>query len=245
MPNANSPLGNHLSQLKLDEKRERSKKRRFRNRLTLGISLLLIALYSIDLGFDRRSENFARTPNTLNVQKDLLRAAENIEVVFYDQQGHRNLFLTASSAEFGAPHAMEIPDDIVESITPTLDEEEYVFHDERPDAGINHLLLKPVRIFSYKNQQLSATLESNFAFINTLENEIHLSGNIKATNLVNNSQMKTESLSMNTESRHLYGDKLVTIDFNNAHTQAIGVQGYQLDGRWQLLSNVRTTLEIK
>jgi len=245
MPKERTNSNNHLSQLQLNEKLQRSRKRRFRNRLTLGISLVLIGLYSLDLGFDRRSETFARTPNALNIEKDLLRAAKNIEVKFFDQEGKKNMLLIATSAEFGAPHAMTIPDSISDAINLSENDEDYLFQDEASASSINHLLLKPVRILSYKEDQLNTVLESNFAFINALENEVHLSGNVSANNMQRNSVMKTEDLIINTESRHIYGDKLVTIELNNALTQAVGVQGSQLDGRWQLLSKVKTTLKMK
>lgn len=227
------------------QKKIRSRRRRIRNSLTFALSLFLIAIYSIDLGFNRRSENFARTQTALREQKDLLRAAEDIQVVFYDEQGQKSLTMNAKNAEFGAPHAMNTPSLLQESISKDPLDDDFLSHDEEPVSGMNHLLMNPVQLQSFKEQQLTATMRADFAFMDALENELHLAGSVQAQNRVQGSTLNTDSLSMNTESRQVFGNQPVELTFKNAKTNATGVQGSQLDGRWQLLSKVKTTLEIE
>ena len=244
MATRNSHNDTKLRLEKAAQKKIRSRRRRIRNSLTLALSLFLIAIYSIDLGFDRRSENFARTQAALREQKDLLRAAEDIRVVFFDEKGDKTLTLDAKKAEFGAPHAMNMPEVLMESASQDPLNDDFHLEDNRPTSGLNHLLMNPVRLVSFNGQEISAIMRADFAFMDALENEIHLAGSVIAENRIQDSILNTESLSMNTKSRQVFGNQPVDLIFKNAKTNAVGVQGSQLDGRWQLLSKVRTTLEI-
>lgn len=231
------------------KKKQRSLRRRIRNSLTVAISLALILLYTVDLGFDRRSDNFARTQSALNEQKDLLRAAEKIHIVFYDEAGHKHLSVHSDSATFGAIHAMNIPAPLRENIQLNsfgfngLDDDSLEDNSD-PTAGMNHLLLNPVTVTSFQELESSATVRADFAFMNALEQEIHLAGKVTAHNIRENSRLTTNSLSMNTESRHIFGNQPVNLVFKNAQTTAVGIDGSQLDGRWQLLSKVKTILSF-
>ncbi len=244
MTNDNVPTEHSITPQQLARKL-RSRRRRLRNRLTLGFSLVLIALYSIDLGFDRRSENFARTSSHLRAQEDLLRAAEGIEVVFFNREGEKHLSLEAPNAEFGAAHAMDIPETLALEINGDNHEHDNAFQHDEPTSGLNHLLLTPIIIRSFDKDLTTATLNANVAFMNAIEQEIHLAGDVVAHNTKQDSLLRTNSLSMHTESRQIFGNQPVELIFSNARTQAIGIQGHQLDGRWRLLSKVKTTLEIK
>ncbi len=257
---------NFLTEAQAAKKRSRRFRRRLRNRLALAISIGLIISYSFDIGLDRSSESFDNSNSRGLANSDPLRQATNLQVTTYGEDGQRQLSVITDSAKFGNVYSLSMPDRIKDAVVPAAienDDDGMEFSDieqveaEPPstalyDSGgitVSPLLqssfatLEPVSVFAFDGDNITATLSANNALLDGMEETLWLDGAVTANNLIDNSTMATEQISMHTKTRQFAGSEPVTLNFENSVTRAVGIQGTFVDRRWSLLSSVNTVID--
>ena len=252
-----------ISEARAARRRQRRFRRRLRNRIALAISILLIMTYTFDLGLDRRSENLNSNRDGNLTSTELVRQASQLEVSTYDQSGQRQLVLRADGARLGSIDGLDIPESIRDEITPSaagdttdfsdFDQAELEVSSSRasnkenitvaPLDDSSFVTLNPVSVLAYEGQNLTATLSARNALLDGVEETLWLDGEVIARNLIDQSTMKTEQISMRTKTRQFSGAAPVTLDFENSSTRAVGIQGTLVDRKWTLLSSVKTVIQ--
>ena len=109
--------------------------------------------------------------------------------------------------------------------------------------GLNNLvLLKPIEVHGFEGNEAVSLLTAKNALLDGLSETLFLEGGIVGRNLLDRSSIETEQLSMHTKTRQISSSSKVRLSYENSSTSATGIQGTLVDGRWSLLSSVRTTL---
>ena len=269
-PTADEGNQDFLSAIALKEKALRSRRRRFRNRVALIFSIALIAIYTVDLGWDRRSISLSTDASSNARSTNLLRSATDLRIAVFNEQGIKTLSISSESAQFGRRNELPLPESIgailetadsvnEDALSNSAEEEPFA---EIPESnaelavkqqfsplgssgaqGNNYVLLKPIHITSHEDHTIVSTLNANNAVLDGVNEALLLEGNVLGHNLREQSSVITSQLSMHTNTRQIEGAEDVLLTFGNSKTRATGIHGTLVDGRWKLLSDVKTTLQ--
>jgi len=118
-------------------------------------------------------------------------------------------------------------------------------HDNKNHNILSQLLLQPVTLISHKKNKPSTTLTANYAFIDKQGHMLHFNNDVRIENTPADSWLSTDNLSLNTLDNQIYGSQPVTLKLGNTLTHALGIEGSQLEGKWRLLSSVKTSIAIQ
>ena len=89
-----------------------------------------------------------------------------------------------------------------------------------------------------------AELNANEAYLNSSSNHIELLGGVRVIDAVNDSLLLTEKLLLDTIQKQAFSRQTVKILSPDSSTTALGIQGNLTDQRWQLLSDVQSTITV-
>lgn len=270
----NAESGDFIESANWRQQVDRRKRRRRRNRVALATSIVIIGIYTLDLGWDRRSITLSTDDEPRDNNRNLKRSASNLQISIYSEQGSKQLSLKAKEAHFGDHKQLDLPPLIQHAILNELGEsldpadlasiegqedfeepgitlsmfEEFRQTDSREEPEIepgSYVLLKPIHVTSYEKNALVATLDAENAVLDGVNDTLMLEGKVNGFNEREDSRLQTEHLSMNTLTRQVSGAGEVQLNFGNSETRAVGIQGTLVDGSWNLLSKVSTVLHPK
>jgi len=201
--------------------------RRKINTYAAAVSVALIAIYVVGLGFGGSRGNFNNTANGLSRQAD--RSASGLHIQQFENNGELSHELRSPQADyFKTQH-------IGEQSEPDNEEFSVLFESETTQS-ITQLQQPQVTLYdTHGSTHISADLAM---LVDT--QLIELKENVHVFESASQHLLTTSNLRIDLGLKQIFTEQPLTITSPYSYTTATGLQGNLSDRRWQLLSEVRS-----
>lgn len=197
----------------------RTRRKRTRNIATLAISIVIIAYYVIGISQNQFLPKGSQALDKKNVTPDS--TSTGVVIKRFNADGELHYMMNTHQADFFAAKK-----------TNQLSSQEQ-----------DHLRLLEPQIIAYKKGKPNTSIAANLAYLSNNGDIAELVGNVKVNESASQTEIETQSLTLNVDSHQALSQSPITIKTPTSTTHATGFQGNLTDQRWRLLSEVKSVVQ--
>jgi lipopolysaccharide export system protein LptC len=191
------------------------------------ISVALIGVYMLGLGFGGSRGNFDTGVGKLSRQAD--RSASGLHILQFDPHGN-------ISHELRSPQADYFENQQPNSNSPAENEDFSAIFEPETTETVTQLQQPQMTFYS---DQGSTHLSADLALLFDTQ-QVELKDNVHVFESAGQHLLTTDNLRIDMSLKQIFTEQPLTITNPNSYTTATGLQGNLSDRRWQLLSEVRS-----
>lgn len=202
-------------------------------------SIAVIIIYVVNLGLNPEQPKPApRNINDLSAD----RIGTGLIIQSFNQQGQLSQKLSTDLAEF---FSQGNPENLYNAQVEDSQNEEF-FNDstdeisQSKDQPLVKMQNPVIKLFD--GGKSTTEINANEATLDYKTSIANLEGGVRVISSINRTLLLTEKLQLDTSLKQIISKDTVKILSPNSSTTALGIQGNLTDERWQLLSNVKSTI---